>query len=84
MNKYFKKISNTNQISEWKSKRLSDEIIKPPDNSLAPAVNYVGNKTRVKFDWCCLKQDKNTYTHGTIVNIFITSISESLKNTRVT
>ena len=52
MNKYFKKISNTNQISEWKSKGLS----KPPvtnESSLAPALHYVGNKIRVKFDGGC-------------------------------
>ena len=34
-------------ISEWKSKGLSDESIKPPstsNNSLAPGLNYTGNK----------------------------------------
>ena len=74
MDKYFKKISNTDHISKWKSKGLSDEVVKPPatdDNSLAPALNYVGNKTRVKFDASCLKQDKITCTHGTIVNIYV-------------
>ena len=35
MHKYLKKINNTNNISEWKSKGLSDEVIKAPDNSLA-------------------------------------------------
>ena len=40
-NKYFKKISDTNHISKWKSKGFSDEVIKPPatsDNSLASAL----------------------------------------------
>ena len=34
--RYFKKICNTEPISSWKSKRLSDEITKPhtPGNSL--------------------------------------------------
>ena len=54
---------------------MSDEVIKPPtttsDNSLARALNYVGNKIRVQFDGDCLKQDKITYTHGTIVNTYI-------------
>ena len=53
MNKYFKKISNTDHVSEWKSKGLSDEIIKPPatdENSLAPALKIVGNKIKVKFE----------------------------------
>ena len=42
MYKYFKKIGNTDYISMWKSKGLSDEVIKPPatsDNSLAPALS---------------------------------------------
>ena len=67
MCRYFKKTGNTGRISEWKSKRLSDEIIKPPntsDNSLAPALRYTGNKTRVKFDRSCLKQDKIAFAHG--------------------
>ena len=37
MNKYFKKIDNTEKISSCKSKGLSDEIIKPlptPNNML--------------------------------------------------
>ena len=50
---------------------------------MAPALSYVGNKTRVKFYGSCLKQDKITFTHGTIVNIFIVyeiSISDSNNN----
>ena len=57
------------------SKGLSNESIKPPttsDNSLAPALNYYGNKIRVKFARSCLKQsNKISYTHGKIVNIYI-------------
>ena len=74
MYKYFKKIGNTDHFSEWRSKGLSDEVIKPPatsEDSLAPTLNYVGNKIRVKFDGSCLKQDKITYTHGTIVIVYI-------------
>ena len=53
---------------------MSNEIINPPstsDNSLAPALTYFGNKTRVKFAGHCLKQDKITFTHEKIVNIYI-------------
>ena len=73
MYKYFKKASNIECISSWKSKRFSDEIIKPPtttDNSFAPA-SYIGNKIRVIFDEGCLKQDKITFTHLKTVNIYI-------------
>ena len=33
MYRYFKKIDKKGYISEWKSKRLFDEIIKPPTTS---------------------------------------------------
>ena len=69
-----KVISNTDYISLWKSKGLSNENFKPPttsDNSLNPALNYYGTKTRAKFTGSCLKQDKITYTHRKIVNIYI-------------
>ena len=67
-------IANTDYVSSGKSKGLSAETIKSPttsDNSLTPAVSYYGTKTRVKFTGSCLKQPKISYTHGTIVNIYI-------------
>ena len=67
-------ITNTDHISSWKSRGLSNENIKPPttsDNSLAPSLNYYGNKIRVKFTGSCLKQPKILYTHGKVVNIYI-------------
>ena len=53
-----KKKSNTERISAWKSKGLSDGSIKPPNtsgNSLAPALIYAGTKSRLKFAANCLK-----------------------------
>ena len=53
---------------------MSNESIKPPttsDNSLTPILNYYGAKTKVSFDMFCLKQDKVTFNHGKIVNIYI-------------
>ena len=38
---------------------------------LHPSLNYVGTKVRIKFGGDCLKQEKITYTHGKIVNIYI-------------
>ena len=67
-------IVNTAYISSWKSKGLSDEIIKPPSTSyniLSPVADYYGSKIRLKFTGNCLKQDKITYTHKAIVNIYI-------------
>ena len=72
--RYFKFIANTSFISEWISKGLSSESIKPPttsNNSLAPAINSYGTKTRVKFTGSCLQQSKLTYIHKKIVNIYV-------------
>ena len=47
---YFKKIGNTNRISSWKFKGMSDEIIKSPttsDNSLAQALSYIAQLAQV-------------------------------------
>ena len=66
--------SNLYYVLSWKSKGLSNESIKPPttsDNSLTPILNYYGTKTKVSFDMSCLKQDKVTFNHGKIVNIYI-------------
>ena len=63
MDRYFENIVNIYHIAEWKFKGLSDESIKAPttsDNSLAPGLNYVRNKIRVKFAGNCLRQDKIT------------------------
>ena len=70
INKYFKVITNTDFVSSWKSKGLSNESIKPP-NSLTPILSYYGTKTRVKFNGSCLQQSKISYTHSAIVNIYI-------------
>ena len=69
-------ISNvTNYVLSWKSKGLSDETIKPPStsgNSLTPALSYYhASKIRVKFTGSCLKQDKVTFNHGKVANIYI-------------
>ena len=74
MYRYFRVITNTDYISSWKSKGLSDESFKPPttsDNSLNTALDYYGTKTRVKFTGTCLKQSKISYNHGKVVNIYI-------------
>ena len=84
INRYFKVIANKLYISSWKSKGLFNETIKPlatSDNSVAPLIDYVGNKIRTKFTGCCLKQPKLQYTHGTIKNIYIVDeLSDSGSN----
>ena len=86
ISRYFKIVTNTDYVSSWKSKGLSDESVTPPttsDNSLTPALSYYGFKIRLKFIGSCLKQDKITYTHGKTVNIYTVyelSASDSFNN----
>ena len=76
MCRYFKRVAGvgtSNYIYFWKSKGLSDENITAPtttDYSVNPQLTYFHTKTRVKFKESCLKQDKITYNHGKIVNIY--------------
>ena len=50
MYKCFKKIGNTESISSWEFKGLSNKIIKPPDNTLALTVKYIDKRIYVKFN----------------------------------
>ena len=53
---------------------MSDESSKPPSMSnkiINPYANYVGTKTRVKCNGDCLKEEKSSFHHGKVVNIFI-------------
>ena len=74
INKYFKVIADTLNISSSKSNGLSAKTIKPPsttDNIPPLLIDHVGNKIRLKFSGSCLKQPKPQYTYGKIVNIYI-------------
>ena len=53
---------------------MSDERINSitgSNYSITPELSYCGSKRRVKFNGSCLKQDKATHSHGTIVNMYI-------------
>ena len=53
---------------------MSDESIKSPstcNEMLNPSVDYVSSKSRVKFYGDCLKQEKITFNHRKVVNIYI-------------
>ena len=79
MYRYFKRIAGVgsgNYIYFWKSKGLSDErldSITASNYKITPELSFYGAKTRVEFNGSCLKQEKVTYNHGTIVNIYIVS-----------
>ena len=71
--RYFKLNVKTATISSWKSTRLSAETIEPPSTSnVGPMPDLYGSgKFRVKFIGAYLKQPKVSYTHKSIVNIYI-------------
>ena len=77
MYRYFENITgvgSSKYIYFWKFIRFSHERINSiiaSNSSTVPSLNYLGAKIRVKFNGGCLKQDKITFTHGTIVNICI-------------
>ena len=73
MYRYLKRVVGVgagNYIYFWKSKGLSDENI-TSDYSLNPQLSYLGTKTRGQFDRSCFKQDKVTFNHKKVVNIYI-------------
>ena len=76
MHRYLKKaigVGIGNYIYFWKSKGLSDENITTPassDYKLSPQLSYYSTKTRVEFRGSCLKQDKITFNHEKVVNIY--------------
>ena len=75
MYKYFKTSvkSSTTYLSSWESKGLSSEKISSTITSnynQAPSLAY-NVRIKLKFVGALLKQDKITYNHGPIVNIYI-------------
>ena len=73
MNRYFKRIGNTKNVSSWKAKGLLDEVFKPPinNNSLAPKLEYASELMFVKFDGGCLIKQYKLTSHKKIVNIYL-------------
>ena len=60
MLKYFKNIG----ISKWRSKGLSDGVIKSPDNSLVPTLEDAKKRIYIKFNGSCFKkQNKISFSY---------------------
>ena len=80
MSRYLKFVTNSQNISSWRSKELPDKQIKVV-NGLYPSVNYVNKKLCLKFEGICLVQTKVTYTYKNIVNIyFVYEIGATTRN----
>ena len=75
--RYFRKIiavGSGNYIYFWKSVGFSDErldYITTSNYKITPELSYYGTEIRLKFNGNCLKQDKVTYNHEKIDNIYI-------------
>ena len=85
MYRYFKIIDgvgNGRYIYYWQSKVLSDErsnSITVSNYGVTPFLDYYGTKARVEFSGSFLKEDKVTFNHGKIVNIYtVYEISKSI------
>ena len=53
---------------------MSDENITASTTKgykLNPGLNFFGIKTRIELNGTCFKQDKVTFNHGKVVNIYI-------------
>ena len=85
MYQYFKRavvVGTGNYICHWKSKELRDKNITAPTTSdyrRNPQLSYLGAKTRLESNECCLKQGKIRFNHGKVVAIYIAyEISKSI------
>ena len=69
--KYFERMGN--EVSLWVSKGLSNEKISSVSNSYraVPKIVYDNVRIKVKFNGNPLKQNKVTYNHVSIVNIYV-------------
>ena len=75
--KYFKTNANTNKVTAWKPKGLSDETIKSAtmDTSLNPGTTYIDNaEVQVNFDGSCLKQNEFPFNSDLILTSFLLSM----------
>ena len=75
-------------VSSWESKGLANEKIKSftvSCSSTAHQLAYTGDRIMTKFEGDCLKEDKVTYSHGPITNIYIVyQLNGSVTNSSVT
>ena len=75
--KYFKRVidSTNNNNFYWQSKGLPNEKLNAPGTNTSNDhdENFGGDKINLQFSGDCLKQNKVTYSHGKIVNIYIDS-----------
>ena len=65
---------HTETIIAWKSKWLSNEIIKTlitANDSLSPKLKWHNSRIRAELKGSCLKQTKGTFAPRNVVNLYI-------------
>ena len=85
--KYFERVDN--KISSWESKGLSNEKISSTTTTynikFATSLIHDNARIKVKFNGDFLKQDKVTYNHGPLVNIYIVyELTPDTKDSNIT
>ena len=60
-----------NDVLSWRSTGLSNETIKPTKDSFSPKLPFMGEKISLNFNSSILAQEKISYTHGSIVDIYV-------------
>ena len=58
---------------------MSNEVIKSPNNSFAPAVKFSVKKLYVKFSGSCLKQEKMTFNHRKTIESSLNNFDPTLQ-----
>ena len=65
---------NNTYVDYWQSDGVSNEKLNAPNtntnNDQAPILEYNGSTISLQFSGDCLKQNKVSYNHGKIVNIY--------------
>ena len=76
MPKYIKKISGSLKVSEFRSKGIYNEFIKPPNNTLAPKMGPEERNMHLKFDGSCLKTTEKYFYFPTLIELNIYIVHE--------
>ena len=78
--KYLKTISGSLKISEFRSKGIYNEVIKPPNNAIAPQIGLEGRNMHLKFDGSCLKTTEKYFFHPSLTELNIYTVYELNSN----
>ena len=82
MNKYLNKISNTESILSWKSMGVSDDVLKPLNNStLVPKLVHPYYNMLVRFNGSCLVKENISASNEKVLGIYIVYHLDNTSNT---